>query len=48
MHPERWQRVESLLDAAFELSDAERDAFLRRETHGEPELMAEVLAILRA
>jgi Tol biopolymer transport system component len=48
MNPERWRRVEELLDAALELPPAERESFLRRECADAPELAGEVSKILRA
>jgi serine/threonine protein kinase/Tol biopolymer transport system component len=48
MEPDRWQRVEQLLDGAIELPAQEREAFLRRECRDAPELVDEVLSILVA
>src|SRR5688572_7754844 len=48
MNPERWRRLEGLLDAALDLPVAEREPFLRRECADAPELIGEVSAILRA
>jgi len=48
MNPERWQRVEALLDEAFELPRAHRDAFLRAKCAGDDELFAQVSSILAA
>ncbi len=48
MDPERWARVERLLDAALDLPAAERPAFLQRECPDDPALRAEVLEILEA
>jgi hypothetical protein len=48
MNPERWRRVEELLDGALELPPAERESFLRRECADAPELAGEVSKILRA
>ena len=48
MDPERWRRVEGLLDAALDLPAGERESFLRRECADVPELIEEVTAILRA
>ena len=48
MQPERWQRVERLLDAVIELPVQDREPFLNRECTDAPELVGEILAILRA
>jgi Tol biopolymer transport system component len=48
MNPERWRRLEGLLDAALDLPPAERESFLRRECADAPELVGEVSEILRA
>ena len=48
MQPERWRRIEALLDAAFDRPEAEREEFLRRECAEEPALVSEIMAILRA
>lgn len=48
MHPDRWHRVEALLDGALDLPAADRAAFLQRECAGEPALIAEVMAIIEA
>ena len=45
IHP-RWQRLNELFFHAARLQGAERQAFLARETQGEPELEREVLALL--
>ena len=46
MHPDRWRRIESLLDTALDLPPADRSQFLQRECADDPGLQAEVLAIL--
>lgn len=48
MNPERWRRVEGLLDAALDLPPAERLEFLQRECPDDPGLPAEVMEILEA
>ena len=45
IHP-RWQRLNELFFQAARLQGAERQAFIARETHGEPELERELLALL--
>jgi eukaryotic-like serine/threonine-protein kinase len=45
IHP-RWQRLNELFFHAARLQGAERQAFIARETQGEPELEREVLALL--
>src|SRR5262245_350754 len=46
--PERWQRIEDLLDEAFERPPGERSAFLDAACTGDPELRAPVEALLAA
>ena len=48
MHPDRWKRVEDLLDRALDLESGERLAFLTRECDDDPSLIKEVLSILHA
>ncbi|HEX6049708.1 MAG TPA: protein kinase [Gemmatimonadaceae bacterium] len=48
MDPERWRRIEALLDAALDLPAAERAGFLATECTDDPTLAAEVTAILTA
>jgi serine/threonine protein kinase/Tol biopolymer transport system component len=48
LDPERWRRLEALLDHALDLSGSERDAFLDRECRDDPRLADEVRAILVA
>lgn len=45
IHP-RWQRLNELFFQAARLQLADRQAFIARETHGEPELERELLALL--
>jgi serine/threonine protein kinase/tetratricopeptide (TPR) repeat protein len=45
MHP-RWQRLNELFFQAARLQGAERQAFIARETQGEPELERELLSLL--
>jgi serine/threonine-protein kinase len=44
----RWDRLEDLLDRANQLAASERAAFIETETAGEPELRAELAALLDA
>jgi Tol biopolymer transport system component len=44
--PERWQRIEELIDAVLDLPGAERRAFLAQACPGDEALQAEVLEIL--
>jgi serine/threonine protein kinase/tetratricopeptide (TPR) repeat protein len=46
--PERWHRIDSILDAAFELPVDARDAYLERACSGDPELRSRVDALLAA
>ena len=48
MRPERWQRIEALLDSALDLPTGDRVAYLERECAGDAELLREVSAILEA
>jgi Tol biopolymer transport system component len=48
MDPERWERIEALIDEALDLPSAERPAFLERACPDDPALRAEVLEILAA
>ncbi len=48
MDPERWRRIEALLDAALDLPAGERATFLASECADDPPLAAEVNAILAA
>ncbi len=48
MNPERWRRLEALLDGALNVPEAERDAFLRAACADEPSLADEARAILLA
>ena len=45
---ERWNMLEPLLDAALELEQARRAAFLDEVCRGDPDLRAEVVALLAA
>ncbi|MCB1844914.1 MAG: serine/threonine protein kinase, partial [Halioglobus sp.] len=44
--PARWARVEELFDAAAELPDAGRDAYLQRACQGDPELREYIRSLL--
>jgi serine/threonine-protein kinase len=46
MTPERWQRIEQVLEAALERGGAERAALLDRECAGDPGLREEVESLL--
>jgi serine/threonine-protein kinase len=48
MNPERWARLESLLDSAFELDPEERIAFLAQACGDDSELRCEAEALLLA
>ena len=43
----RWDRVEALFEAAGDLPEREREAFVRREAAGDAGLVAETLGLLR-
>ncbi|HEY2294503.1 MAG TPA: serine/threonine-protein kinase, partial [Thermoanaerobaculia bacterium] len=48
MEPERWRRIEALLDEMFERPAGERRAFLDEACAGNPELRAQMEALLTA
>jgi serine/threonine protein kinase/Tol biopolymer transport system component len=48
LDPDRWRRLESLLDRALDLPGADRDEFLARECGDDPALAEQVREILRA
>ena len=48
MDPQRWQRLESLFEAALAQPRAKRDAFCTHECGGDRELLAELRSLLRA
>ncbi len=48
MKPERWQQIDSLLDAALELEGADRAAFLDDNCGGDEELRQEIESLLAA
>jgi len=45
---DRWTRIRTLLEKTWQLPAGERDAFLRNECAGDPDLRADVEALLRA
>ena len=48
MTPERWQKVDEVLQAAFELPATERDALLAEVCTGDPELHDEARSLIKA
>ena len=48
MDPERWKRIDELIDAVLELPESEREAYVSSETTGDPKLRDEVLELLKA
>ena len=48
MDPERWNRVDRLLQSALEISSSERDAFVRAACGGDGQLEEEVRSLLAA
>src|ERR1700743_3642635 len=46
MDPERWKRLESVYQAALDLTSTERDVFVRSACGGDPALEREVLNLL--
>ena len=45
---QRWRRIEPILDGALELSPDQRGAYLRRMCPDDPDLLAEVAALVRS
>ncbi|GAB5533921.1 MAG: hypothetical protein Rubg2KO_01700 [Rubricoccaceae bacterium] len=45
-NPDRWRRLEALFEQALELAEDDREAFLKREASDDPDLRADVLALL--
>ncbi len=48
MDPARWKMIDELIDAALEIPESEREAFISHRTEGDAKLRDEVLALLRA
>jgi len=48
MNTDRWNRVKEIFNEACELSPAARRAYVRKACHGDVELEAEVMTLLRA
>ena len=48
MDPQRWRRIESILDTVLDPPAGERDAQLERTCRGYPSLRADVERFLRA
>lgn len=48
MDAKRWEKIDQLLDAALELSPAQREAFLRENCAGDEDLRQEVLSLLES
>ncbi len=48
MIPERWQQIDSVLQAALERDPAERAAFLNQACAGDAELQQEVEALIKS
>lgn len=46
MDTQRWKKVEELFAAAADMGPAEREAFLARETAGDPDLLRDVMELL--
>jgi len=47
MSPERWQRLKDIFGDALELPPPEREAFVRRAAADDPEMLAELIEMLR-
>ena len=48
MDPERWKKIDELIDAALELPESEQAEFVSSRTPGDPQLCDEVLGLLQA
>ncbi len=48
MNPERWKQIDDLLQAAFDLPEKDRGAFLRQACSGDPSLQEEVQSLINA
>ncbi len=48
MDAEGWKQIDELFDAALDLPEAEREAFLSEKTNGDQELKNKILKLLRA
>ena len=48
MDPDRWRRIEAVLDVALDLPSVERQAYVEQECADDPDLAAEVLKIIEA
>lgn len=48
MNQERWKQIDELFDAALDLPEAEREAFLSEKTNGDDELKNKLLKLLKA
>lgn len=48
MDPERWKKIDELIDAALELPESEQAEFVFSRTPGDPQLRDEVLGLLQA
>ena len=48
MDPNRWKQIDSLVDAALDVPEGERDAFIKQSAHGDADLERAVLELLAA
>ncbi|HMS42335.1 MAG TPA: protein kinase, partial [Pyrinomonadaceae bacterium] len=48
MNQERWKQIDELFDAALDLPETEREAFLSKKTNGDDELKNKLLKLLKA
>ncbi len=48
MDPNRWKQIDSLVDAALDIPEGERDAFIKQGSHGDADLERAVLELLAA
>ncbi len=48
MDPNRWKQIDSLVDAALDVPEGERDAFIKQGSHGDGDLERAVLELLAA
>ena len=48
MTKERWTKIQTLFELALEKDPPERETFLKKECSGDPELLEELISLLKA
>lgn len=48
MNPDRWRQIDEIFDAALDVPEAEREAFLSARCNGDEKLRDKILSLLRA